>query len=91
MSNLKVHISFTDEALPSLVIIWNVGSAKLSLARMGGPAGSYVLDEKKHHSYTTSEGAQRGAERWFKVLAGIFDTSAAKAESKPKQKVVVQQ
>lgn len=92
MSKFNVHHTFQDETLPGLVIMWKVNSNELSLCRIGGPAGNYVLDSKKHHSYKTAEGAEAGAKRWFTILASVFNvTQPENAEATTKQKVVVQQ
>lgn len=84
-SSLKVYMSFKDDALPGLIVVWQVGSNKLDLCRIGGPKGNVLLEEKTHYKYKTAEGAHAGAVRWFKVLANIYNVAPTVA----KQRVVV--
>lgn len=84
-SSLKVYMSFKDDAFPGLIVVWQVGSNKLDLCRIGGPKGNTHMETKVHHAYKTAEGAHAGAVRWFKLLANIYNTAATGA----KQRVVV--
>lgn len=72
---LDVYVNFKAPRHDGLVIIWQIGTAKLHLMRMGGPQGTYKMQTKSHATYRTSEGAHAGAERWFKLLDSVFDTT----------------
>lgn len=72
MNDLKVSSQFRTERHPGLAIVWEFGSNKLHLMRVGGPRGSYKIQSKTSSTYKDGAGALRGAERWFKLLDKIY-------------------
>lgn len=72
MTDLKVSSQFRVERHPGLAIVWDFGSNKLHLMRVGGPQGTYKIQTKTSKTYCDGAGAFRGAERWFKLLDKMY-------------------
>lgn len=79
-NTLEVYMSFRNKSFPGLIVVWAVGSNKLELCRIMGPKGNTHLETKHHHTYKTAEGAYAGAERWFGLLASIYNVSSVEAK-----------